>query len=104
MKTIGYWGNTPESVQPINKNWKIENSDVFEKVKDFLNPENVEQNGFKVLSYKGISICRICSEWNGSREYVGHGLIIPQGYLHYITEHGLIPDQSLIELISKKGI
>jgi hypothetical protein len=98
LKVIGYWEG-PETVKPIDFNWKRTNRNLLERIEDFLNPDNVKQNGFEVISYRGMSTCRICNKWNGSREYRGHGLAIPQGYLHYILEHGLIPDPALINCL-----
>lgn len=55
------------------------------------------------VSYKGSSTCRICGCDNGSEEYTQTfrriNFVYPEGFVHYITAHGIKPDQALIDII-----
>lgn len=59
------------------------------------------------VAYMGFSMCRICGCKNGNREaHIYIGLIkyvIPSGYLHYLTEHGVAPDLRLLMPIASKA-
>ncbi|QRE00201.1 hypothetical protein [Burkholderia phage BCSR5] len=52
----------------------------------------------EIHQYRGSSDCRCCRQRNGSREYVfrfeGIKWVWPEGYRHYIEEHGVEPDAS----------
>lgn len=45
----------------------------------------------KVSRYRGWSTCRICGAANGSQEYALGLFRWPEGYKHYLTEHGVDP-------------
>lgn len=121
-KKIGFWGG-PETVRPIDENWKIDNEEDYllfvsyiEDVKSNLlenYTKSVESRvsieqwqphyylGWEMSSYRGISCCRVCGCPNGNKELKGNGFTVPFGYLHYVTEHGLIPDKNLLSFIKK---
>lgn len=50
-------------------------------------------------SYRGFSTCRICNCHNGSRDYSDSVYLWPQGYPHYIEQHGVKPPQEFIHHI-----
>jgi hypothetical protein len=55
--------------------------------------------------YMGFSECRLCNKPNGSKEYYiideNKKYIFPEGYLHYIEEHNIIPSDEFINLLQK---
>lgn len=54
-----------------------------------------------VISYRGISMCRICNQYNGHREYHLQNYIWPEGYIHYIKDHNVAIDDNFIDFIMK---
>lgn len=50
----------------------------------------------RTVQYQGSSRCRICGISNGSQDWFRGDFRYPQGYLHYITEHGFIPPEELV--------
>lgn len=60
---------------------------------------HVERNLAKCKVYKGSSTCRICGDWNGTKEYEYNGFRWPEGYSHYIEEHNVRPDKAFYDMI-----
>jgi hypothetical protein len=58
---------------------------------------------FKGTRYKGTSRCRLCGKMNGSADYSDGTYTWPQGYAHYVRDHGVRPPQDLVEHIRKQG-
>lgn len=50
-------------------------------------------------AFKGSSRCRICGGQNGSREFRWNGWRWPEGYLHYVEDHGVRPSLAFEEFI-----
>ena len=52
----------------------------------------------------GYSWCRLCldKKRNGSREYKLDKISWPQGYLHYILEHNVIPSKEFYDFIMNR--
>ncbi len=72
--------------------WKQDHPDEYAVVLAYLsNPERTEQ-------YRGSSRCRVCGHWpNGSQDWFKGSFRYPQGYVHYIVEHGVKPPQAVID-------
>jgi hypothetical protein len=56
-----------------------------------------------VLSYRGLSRCRLCNNLNGFKEYVlqhSNGKVNwPEGFSHYVDVHGVRPTEQFIQII-----
>jgi len=57
-----------------------------------------------VESYRGSSECRICKCINGSREFSYNNWKWPEGFRHYIIEHGIKPSDEFILMIRNEQI
>jgi hypothetical protein len=93
-----YYGN-PEKYVTDNQDWILNDKN---KVADILE-KFFEDN--MIIHMKGFSYCRFCKEMNGTREA---GFItskeenkifqVPEGYIHYIREHNVMPHKKIIEI------
>ena len=90
MKTpIGYWYSTRETQYPN----PVENSATDEQVLLMLKTFMSLTKDAELVSYRGVSTCRICGKLNGTREFQTENNVIPVGLIHYITEHKvLVPE------------
>lgn len=52
-----------------------------------------------VQAYHGSSKCRFCNVLNGSAEYDFKHWVWPTGYLHYITDHDVVPSPEFLEFV-----
>jgi hypothetical protein len=78
-------------VAACDPTWKIEHPDEYAVVLAYLrNPERTEQ-------YRGWSNCRVCGCNNGSQDWFKGPFRYPQGYVHYLTNHGFKPPQVVID-------
>eukprot|EP00759_Apiculatamorpha_spiralis_P055127 PhF_6_TR7287/c0_g1_i1/m.10886 len=64
-------------------------------VENWLQTHN---DGEGVLSFRGLSKCRLCGEFVGNKEYqwhIGRGSVVswPAGYMHYIEVHEVAPSK-----------
>lgn len=53
----------------------------------------------KVVQYKGMSICRLCQECNGSKESRYEGWRWPEGYMHYLEVHNVAPSFEFWQMV-----
>ncbi len=58
-------------------------------------------------SFLGPSNCRICNQPNGNSEYMftvnNNSFIFPEGYLHYIKKHGIVPSKEFKMAVLNKN-
>lgn len=97
---IGFW-NTPRNEYPN-----------FPDVMDCVDDEWDESErqfiifylseGETCARYRGSSRCRICGSLNGSTERTDGRYLWPEGYAHYISEHGVKPPQGFVEWVKRK--
>jgi hypothetical protein len=86
-KAIGYWFNDhhptfPKPEEHIDGSW---NSIEREAVARYLD------SGKIVASWRGWSRCRMCGKQNGSA-CLGDGVYVwPEGFSHYVRDHGVRP-------------
>jgi len=89
MIRVGYWRSSAEPNLPdpsafVDPNWDPQTR-AF--VIDYLN------QGLVRASYRGMSICRICRQWNGSRDLTDGVYVWPEGLAHYLESHHVrLPD------------
>lgn len=71
--------------------WKQDKPDEYTAVLAYLGtPERTNQ-------YRGSSYCRVCGRHpNGSQDWFKGPFRYPQGYVHYLMEHGFKPPQEVI--------
>ena len=102
VKTVGYWSNPrqPETniyptPIPQDKHWKGQKlfCDALMKIQN--DPKTRRE------SYKGSAICRICQKQNGSSEFSTSNWRWPEGFLHYIKDHNIKPEQEFTDWVMK---
>jgi len=77
--------------------WKTDHPDEYAAVVAYLShPE-------EMLAYHGSSYCRVCGITNGSHDYLRGPFVYPEGYSHYITQHGFKPPQEVIDAAVAAG-
>jgi hypothetical protein len=81
---------------PLPMDKKVD-EELIEKIYNFLDDK-------KGTHYLGFSCCRICGKTNGDFEYHitknGEKWTIPEGYMHYVTEHNVMPSNEFIKMIN----
>jgi hypothetical protein len=97
-KIIGYWYSTfePQYPMPIANNVPFPNK--INIIKALQAKEAVAQKKFA----KGWSTCRICKKSNGSVEYESGNYTWPEGYLHYLEDHNVVPDSEFVKWLLPK--
>lgn len=78
--------------EATDKLWRVLNPEEYVRVVTYLNtPERIE-------GYRGFARCRVCGKnTNGSQDWFKGPFRYPQGYLHYLVEHGFKPPQTVID-------
>ena len=95
--TIGYWYSKYEPQYP-----KPVEGKPFTGQKEFLERlEKIEKRTQKI-HYKGWSRCRICNCMNGTTEHVSKSFRWPEGYIHYIRDHNVKPDEDFYNAVMKQ--
>ena len=51
---------------------------------------------FRGPGYRGWSDCRICGQNNGSSDFTDGVYVWPEGFAHYVREHGVKPPQPFV--------
>lgn len=71
--------------------WKRDHPEEYAVVLAYLNtPERTE-------GYRGSAHCRVCGHFpNGSQDWFKGPFRYPQGYVHYLVEHGFKPPPEVI--------
>lgn len=99
MKQVGYWA-------PHAGGFSLERA--LPRPQDHVDPSwsKAERNG--VLSFLmiagrlhdteyGCSTCRICGRENGNKTFSDGVYMWPEGFAHYLSEHGVKPPQEFIQ-------
>jgi len=74
------------------------NNTQLDKPRDEREPRK-EHDG-TVEGYRGSSTCRCCGHpWNGSHEYNFQGWTWPSGYMHYLRDHNVLPDEGFKQFV-----
>ncbi|AKF11327.1 hypothetical protein DB32_008476 [Sandaracinus amylolyticus] len=92
---IGYWrsvnerdSSLPDPRDFIDPEWDGAERDV---VVDYL------RQGRRMAAFHGFSRCRLCGSTNGSQELTDFTYVWPEGYAHYVAEHGVKPPEEFVE-------
>ena len=121
----GYWRSAPgtpdNAADDFNTYlpWPTPNEDKgkLAQLKEFIpRLERIEEKlrGFDKRSemnlmchYMGSSTCRLCSKDNGSSEYIVYRketntkVVWPEGYIHYLKEHNVMPENTFMEVMKR---
>lgn len=86
VRIEGYWraSYAPELPMPVT------DVDWPERTRFLVLLDEAEEASRKHYT-KGMSKCRVCGDMNGSVEYELGGWRWPEGFRHYLTEHGVRP-------------
>jgi hypothetical protein len=87
MALVGFWRQTQDSTEalpfPVADTFQADNRSVFvQKFKLIIHTA-------EYVGYKGVSMCRLCNKYNGSRETTWNGYVFPHVLLHYVEDHGV---------------
>lgn len=98
---IGFW-NTPRNTYPelpMPEDYVDDSWDETERAKvvEYLSTAKICKR------YRGMSRCRVCGKYNGSTERSDGKYLWPDGYAHYIFEHGVKPPEDFIEWVERKN-
>lgn len=99
IKTVGYWKSRYELDLPnvldfVDSSWSgLEKESVIKYLR----------NGQVVKRYRGYSNCRICEKLNGTTCHGDGTWQWPEGFLHYIIDHGVKPPQEFIDYCLNKS-
>ena len=93
--SIGFWNNDrndfpylPNVKDSIDLSWDERER---EAIALYL------ESGTDVEWWKGFSDCRVCHKFNGSTDKSDGKYLWPEGFAHYVREHGVKPPQEFIE-------
>lgn len=92
--------------------WWSDNEPWFPHPKSFVDPKwgRVDrevvslylERGLTKDTYFGHSVCRFCGKENGCRDLTDGTYVWPEGYAHYLREHGVKPPIHFIEHVRSK--
>lgn len=102
---VGFWRYVGKGILPqydhlphpsefVDESWAASERAL---VVDIL--RNLTIPGVDFRQYRGSSPCRFCGERNGSKEYHTNEFRWPEGYVHYVDEHGVKPPQEFIDYL-----
>ena len=87
VKFVGFWKGCDKWTQmPVANSSTTDQREIISKIK-------LVQKFAKKTSYRGLSPCRICHDYNGSEEYAIDGFVWPSGYIHYLKKHNVAIDE-----------
>lgn len=70
--------------------WRLDHPDEYKAVIEFLSHPDFKE------AYMGSSSCKVCGCRNGSYDFYRRPFVYPEGYLHYVTQHGFKPPRMVI--------
>lgn len=59
------------------------------------------ERGHEKFAWRGWSNCRFCQKHNGSRCLTDDVYVWPEGFSHYLKEHGVKPDDEFIQHVAR---
>jgi hypothetical protein len=97
---IGYWHDPsrpddglPVAQDHVDTTWDSRERDL---VVDYVLCADV------LTQWRGVSACRFCGKFVGSKCLTDKVYQWPEGYVHYLQEHGVKPPQEFIDHIIKQ--
>lgn len=112
MKALGYWAaphlsnvtalgldysqsHLPVAQDFVDTDWQPNERD---RVVRYL------EAGKEKHAWRGWSDCRFCSKHNGSRCLTDGHYVWPEGFSHYLKEHGVKPDDEFIQHVARAAL
>ena len=93
-KIEGYWRTAWDNTLP----WPQATED---KHIDFLRMLDAVELVTMTESYRGFSTCRLCGKFNGCQEFETPEYRWPEGFRHYVADHGVHPSEGFREFIKE---
>lgn len=90
----GFWGEGISIPVHSDTVWRLKT--------DFIRKLLAIEDISEYTTYKGISLCRCCGNVNGNKEFSYRGYYWPQGFLHYVSEHNVLPSETFSEFIDRE--
>ena len=87
-----------ERVKQFFMKFPIENS-AKEDQTSFLDKLAIVEKKAKVVYARGYSPCRICKKNNCCGEFTYKGFVWPEGYSHYLRDHGVAVDPDFKQMV-----
>lgn len=91
-RRVGFWANSRDPTLPKPKANKLPWEGQSEFLRGLLRMESAAARRIQ----KGVSTCRICKCDNMSAEYTNDKFVWPAGFVHYVREHNVKPDDEFI--------
>lgn len=88
MYYIGFWSDSKYTAT-ADRPWPVATVGQTKDVREFVDKLERVEKITPAKHYRGMSTCRICKQMNGSKEYNTDQWTWPEGYLHYIKDHGV---------------
>jgi hypothetical protein len=97
LTLIGYWAGEGLDEWPDPRSFVDLTWDALERsiVVDYL------KRGFVARACMGMSPCRFCGKLNGSLELTDGVFVWPEGFAHYLEEHGVRPPDSFVDHVNR---
>ena len=94
-KKVGFWPEGKASrlraiAKVTDPNWKKENPQAFAAIILYLGDPDSKKR------YKGYAKCAVCGKPNGTMDYHKGKWVFPEGYLHYVRDHHVVPCAGLV--------
>lgn len=88
MKYEGFWRQTEAEGSKLP--WP-KPSAAWPNRESFLSRLAAAQASATIIDFMGYSNCRLCGKQNGASEYTLEHWTWPEGFEHYVLEHGIRP-------------
>ena len=86
----GYWRQAIDEASPLP--WP-EPDYIWSGRAEFLKCLDFAESKSTAIDYMGHSTCRVCGKENGASEFTKGLWVWPEGFKHYIEEHGVRPSR-----------
>jgi hypothetical protein len=106
IRAIGYWRPSQASIEAHPQFYRKAHLLALPDPRDHVEPNwDPEQRrliamylkeGVQKFAWRGMSCCRICGIRNGSTCLTDGTFVWPQGFAHYIEEHGVRPPEEFV--------
>jgi len=97
LRQEGFWCMKDEQFNIFKElPYPKENEMNAEDINEFVKRLRIVENKTPNFSYMGYSQCRVCGIRNGTKTYYTDLFAWPEGYAHYIEEHGVKPSSAFV--------
>jgi hypothetical protein len=97
LRQEGFWCDLTEKDFVLKEFPFPQTNQIIEgEIADFISKLTQVENKTPTFKCMGHSTCRICGEQNGNETYYTDLFAWPQGFKHYIKEHGVKPSAAFV--------